>query len=323
VLRWHHHRMLASRAVLAGRFAESVEHSRRATTIARDSGDDTAASMYFAHGVHLAVLRGDPAGLPEGLDAAFASAPLVPLVDIQRANVFALTGAVQEGREVYDRLKAHLPLPADHPAWTAVLIQLVDLVERFDDAAAAEIVYRQLLPFRPYPGALGTATVFFCGTVSRHLGQLAAVAGDTTGAVELLREALDRNRAIGARPDTALTCLNLARVLRGRDRTDLAEASRLAQDAITIAARLDMPGTVAAAGRLAAGIAGDRDDADPLTTREREIAALLAQALTNRQIASRLVLSERTIESHVRSILAKTQCANRTEFVARWSGTPR
>ena len=46
---------------------------------------------------------------------------------------------------------------------------------------------------------------------------------------------------------------------------------------------------------------------------------MLTQALSNRQIAARLVLSDRTVESHVRSILAKTQCANRTEFVARWN----
>ena len=56
-----------------------------------------------------------------------------------------------------------------------------------------------------------------------------------------------------------------------------------------------------------------------LTGREREVAVLLTEALSNRQIAARLVLSERTVESHVRSILAKTQCANRTEFVARWT----
>jgi DNA-binding NarL/FixJ family response regulator len=56
-----------------------------------------------------------------------------------------------------------------------------------------------------------------------------------------------------------------------------------------------------------------------MTSREREVAALLAEALSNRQIAARLVLSERTVESHVRSILAKTQCANRIEFVARWN----
>jgi DNA-binding CsgD family transcriptional regulator len=317
VLQWHRHRVLASRAVLTGRFDAAVAHSRLATAIALASGDETAAGMHFAHGVHLAVLRGDPAALPEGLAAAFAAAPFDPLVDVQRAAAAELAGATQEAREVYDRLRAQLPLPADHPAWPAVLIQLVGLIERFDDAATAQVAYRQLLPFRAYPGAVGAATAMFHGTISRYLGQLAAVIGDTATAVELLREALTRNRVIGARPDTALTCLSLARVLCGGGRAELAEAAALAQDALDLAGRLDMPGTVAQAGRVAAQIAAGRDGADPLTAREREIAALLGLALTNRQIAERLVLSERTIESHVRSILAKTGCANRTEFVAR------
>jgi DNA-binding CsgD family transcriptional regulator len=318
IVKWHRYRMLASRAVLAGRFADSVEYSGRANEVARASGDLTAAGVYFAHGVYVATVRGDPAALPRGIDEAFATAPQIPLVDVQRANALALRGSVREAREAYDRVRAMLPLPTDHPAWAAVLIQLVDLVERFEDTATAEIAYGQLLPFRPYPGALGTATAFFTGSVSRHLGQFAAVAGKPEVAIELLREALQRNQAIGAPPDTALASLSLARALRGRG--DLVAAAGLAQDALTIATRLDMPGPVAAAGRLAADIARDRDEADPLTSREREIAALVAKALTNRQIAAKLVLSERTVESHVRSILAKTQCANRTEFVARWVG---
>jgi DNA-binding NarL/FixJ family response regulator len=64
--------------------------------------------------------------------------------------------------------------------------------------------------------------------------------------------------------------------------------------------------------RLAAALRA----ADPLTGREREIADLVSAALTNRQIADRLVLSERTVESHVRNILAKLGLANRTEIAA-------
>ncbi|MGI5242013.1 AAA family ATPase [Dactylosporangium sp. CA-139066] len=321
VLRWHRHRVLASRAALAGRFPDAARHNHRALAIAQASGDPTAVGMHFAHGVHVAVLRGDPAALPDGYAEAVEAAPPSPLIDVGRANALALTGALPEAREVYDGLRTLLSAPADHPAWVAIPMQLVDLVERFDDAAAAEMAYRQLLPFRESPGAIGTPTAFFHGTVSRHLGQFAAVFGDTAGAIALLREARERNRAVGARPDTALTCLALARLLRGRGGPDLPEAARLAHEALDIATRLGMPGPASAAGRLAAGIAEDRDGADPLTAREREIAALLAEALTNRQIAARLVLSERTIESHVRSILAKTRCANRTEFVARWSAS--
>ena len=314
---WHLHRLHASRTMLTGQFAASAEHSRRAFVIASDSGDQTAMGMHFAHGVRLAVVRGDPASLPDGLDEALAAAPSMPLIDIERANVLALTGSLPEARGIYDRLCGLLPHPTEHPAWAALLTQMVGLIQRFGDAAAAETVYRQLLPFRPYPGALGTSTVYFLGTISRDLGELAEVFGDHATAIELLREALPRNHAIGARPDIALTSLSLAGLLRRGDRAQRAEAAALTQDALDIATRLGMPGPVAAAGRLAAQLAADRDDPDPLTGREREVGALLAEALSNRQIAARLVLSERTVESHVRSILAKTQCANRTEFVAR------
>jgi DNA-binding NarL/FixJ family response regulator len=40
---------------------------------------------------------------------------------------------------------------------------------------------------------------------------------------------------------------------------------------------------------------------------------LLAEAMSNRQIAQRLVISENTAANHVRRILIKTGCANRTE----------
>ena len=55
----------------------------------------------------------------------------------------------------------------------------------------------------------------------------------------------------------------------------------------------------------------------PTSNGLREVADLVVRALSNREIADSLVLSERTVESHVRSILAKLGLANRTELIAR------
>lgn len=54
-----------------------------------------------------------------------------------------------------------------------------------------------------------------------------------------------------------------------------------------------------------------------LTSREREIAALLAQGLTNHDIAEALTISERTVEGHVESILRKLEFRSRSQ-VAVW-----
>lgn len=64
-------------------------------------------------------------------------------------------------------------------------------------------------------------------------------------------------------------------------------------------------------------IRGPAADAGPLTRREREVAALVAAGCTNRQIAERFVLSERTVETHISRILAKLHLSSRTQ-VAAW-----
>jgi non-specific serine/threonine protein kinase len=55
----------------------------------------------------------------------------------------------------------------------------------------------------------------------------------------------------------------------------------------------------------------------PLTRREREVAALIARGLTNRQIAEELFIAERTADTHVEHILAKLGLGSRTQ-VATW-----
>lgn len=52
---------------------------------------------------------------------------------------------------------------------------------------------------------------------------------------------------------------------------------------------------------------------EPLTERELDVLKLVAQGLTNREVAEQLVLSENTVSTHVRKILAKLHLANRTQ----------
>ena len=53
-----------------------------------------------------------------------------------------------------------------------------------------------------------------------------------------------------------------------------------------------------------------------LTPREREVLALLAEGLTNRRIAERLVVSEHTVHRHVTSILRKLDLPTRAAAAA-------
>jgi DNA-binding NarL/FixJ family response regulator len=55
-----------------------------------------------------------------------------------------------------------------------------------------------------------------------------------------------------------------------------------------------------------------------LSTREREVAVLVAQGSTNREIATHLVVSERTAEAHVSNILLKLGFTTRAQ-IAAWA----
>jgi ATP/maltotriose-dependent transcriptional regulator MalT len=66
--------------------------------------------------------------------------------------------------------------------------------------------------------------------------------------------------------------------------------------------------------------AGDPDGSPPtpLTPREQEVAELISRGMSNREIAGRLVISQRTAESHVEHILQKLGFGSRVQ-VAAWS----
>lgn len=62
-------------------------------------------------------------------------------------------------------------------------------------------------------------------------------------------------------------------------------------------------------------IASSQHQVESLTDREQDVLTLLAQGMTNKDIAQSLFLSVRTIEAHLRNIYGKLEVNNRTEAV--------
>jgi DNA-binding NarL/FixJ family response regulator len=134
---------------------------------------------------------------------------------------------------------------------------------------------------------------------------------------------------------TAQVRLDLAQVLAESGHTSAASAE--ASAARSAFQRLGMAAEVQAAAALQQRLqpAGAEPGAAPrgspatasiatnLTHREREVAMLVAEGLTNREIADRLVLSVRTVETHVDRILGKLDLHTRTQLAARMSGERR
>ncbi|WP_238014272.1 LuxR family transcriptional regulator [Dactylosporangium sp. AC04546] len=294
---WHARRAGAAREALAGRWGAARALNDEAHEAAERTGDRLAAAVTDLFAVLLGLVRGDRGELRAGWAARLDAGPRLPLADAVAAMHHLVDGDTAEARTRYERLRHLLRDPPPGIRRLGMLQFLTELALAFGDAEAAAWAYPQWLPWTAAGGLPGGADTFGGGAAARPAGRLAALLGQDDEAVALLRTAVEVNTRLDAGPWLAHTRLDLA-VLTG----DAALAARAAADA----RRLDLPGPAARASTV-----------DPLTGREREVAALVAEALSNREIAARLVLSERTVESHVRHILAKLGLSNRTELTAR------
>jgi DNA-binding NarL/FixJ family response regulator len=314
LVRWHALRRRATLAALAGQFNRARQLSRDATDLSDAWQDASAQGVQFGFSVRLALLRGDPGDLParwaDDLVSALAGPPVAQAV---AAAALMVAGRHDEAWTLCESLMAEPDQPTERSL--AVLSYLGDLTAALGDPASCRLVRDRMKA--AFKGAVAevAGTVFYMGSIPQMLGQLDLACGDFSDAQRHFEDGLRIDAMFGAHPYVALGRMGLARALRELGKPQ--GASELARAAAAGARRLDMPGLLREADAFLLEIAAAARAKDPLTPREREVASLVAQALSNRDIATRLVLSERTVESHVRSILAKTGRTSRTDLV-RW-----
>jgi DNA-binding NarL/FixJ family response regulator len=206
-----------------------------------------------------------------------------------RARLALDAGDLRTAVELLERLIVPGDGPGDAPV-LELLVRALAASGRPDDATAA------LAELRELGRRIDTAPLLAAADLAD--GVLAAAAGEHERARRLLENAVEGFERSGAPYEAAQARLALAETLLalGRDERAAREEN---------AAR-------AALGALNAQSADQRG----VTPREREVLALLAKGLTNRQIAQRLVLSEHTVHRHVTNILRKLDLPSRTAAAA-------
>ncbi len=267
---------------------------------------------------------------------AMVGGPLVGLADLRRRQ-----GRAKEAKQLLDRAgpsasaqlcRARLAFNENEPR------RAVELVERllrqapterkFDRAPALELLVRArvargeldearaaLESLREIERLVGTEPLRACTDLAE--GLVEAASGEHERARILLEDAVDRFERCGAPFETAQARMELATSLAALGRADLAE-----QEARAALDRLLEIGAEAEAERarrlLNVSIRGSdaRLQLREVTRREREVLRLLAEGITNRQIAERLVVSEHTVHRHVTNILRKLDLPSRTAAAA-------
>jgi DNA-binding NarL/FixJ family response regulator len=183
------------------------------------------------------------------------------------------------------------------------------------DAERAVTLYELLRPYAGQTAVHPTAVCF--GAAELYLAMLACAAKWTDRARDHFNHAISLNRTMRAWPWLARTLFRHGAFLialqtdadRRVGRQQLREAEHLAR-------RFGMTRLIDDINALLHGAGDGVTFPDDLTAREVEVLRLLAIGRTNKDVSLVLSISLNTVATHVRSILNKTQCANRTEAAA-------
>jgi DNA-binding CsgD family transcriptional regulator len=234
------------------------------------------------------------------------------------ASLLAELGMEAEARHELDRIAGGGLEPFRESLWLASLTYLTDASAALHHEAIAELVYAELAPLAGTNVMIGQLVASY-GAADRYLGMLSATLGEWESAEEHFERALALNEAMGARTWLAHTAYAYARMLIDRG-VDDKRAGALLGRAAELASAIGLStlsGRVAGLRREhpvpAEATAAGSALPDELSAREAQVLRLVARGLSNREIGATLFISEHTAANHIRSILSKTGCANRTE----------
>jgi len=202
--------------------------------------------------------------------------------------------------------------PLRESLWLAALTYLADACVALRDERLAALVHPELAPLAGSNVMIGHLVAYY-GAADRYLGMLAATLGEWEQAEAHFEHAIELNVAMEARTWLAHTNYEYARMLLDRGREHKPRAERLLARADRLAGEIGMAALRSRIRTLGAPLATAAGLPDELSGREAQILRLVARGLSNREIGAELYISEHTAANHVRSILRKTGCANRTE----------
>lgn len=226
------------------------------------------------------------------------------------AAVLAELGMEREAKRELAKLAAE-GIDGYHASlWLAALAYLTDACTAVKDESIAAIVYPELAPLAGANVMIGHLVACY-GAVDRYLGMLAGLLGEPGRAEEHFERAMEQNRRMGAWTWAAHTAYEHGRFMLGRGRGARGAGQALLGEAAGLAERIGLPGLLGKIRLL--GVDASNVLPGGLSPREAQILRLVARGLSNREIGHELTISEHTAANHVRSILRKTECANRTE----------
>jgi predicted ATPase/DNA-binding CsgD family transcriptional regulator/Tfp pilus assembly protein PilF len=335
----------AARALFEASLAIRREQQDRAGSLgalsglgaaAMQLGDDATAEACFREALATQQALDDTLGMAESLNSL--------------ANLAHGRGDLAAARELYERSNTFNRLVGYRS--DVVMHNLGVVAQEQGDLAAARRHFEDSVAIKR---ALGDTPGLALSLAK--LGEVLASTGDLAAAHRMLSESLSLQRDLGdrpgiafvlerfaitaaasAQPERALRLAGAADALREAIGKPLASAARDSLERSLASARRGRSAEVGAAawsdGRatpmeqaislaLSAPGQGDRaarheEPAFRLSPREREVAMLVAEGLSNREIAERLVVSERTAENHVQRVLNRLGLRSRAR-VAFWA----